>query len=55
MTLPSTINLDGNKTYEVGLTNASIVYCNPDVINIYLRFAYMSTECNLPYPKGMYS
>ena len=37
VTSHSAINLDRNKTYEIGLTNASIVYCNPNVINRYLR------------------
>ena len=55
MTLPSAINLDRNKTYEIGLTNASVVYCNPNVINRYLRFTYMSTDYNIQFPNGLYS
>ena len=31
VTLPSAIYLDRNKEYVVGLINASIVYCNPNV------------------------
>ena len=49
MTLPSAINLDRNKTCEIGLTNASIVYCNPNAINRYLRFTYMSTDYNMQF------
>ena len=55
MTLPSAINLDRNKTHEIGLTNASVVYCNPNVINRYLRFTYMSTDYNIQFPNGLYS
>ena len=55
MTLPSAINLDRNKTYEIGLTNASVVYCNPNVINRYLRFTYMSTDYNIQFPNGLCS
>ena len=36
VTLPSAIYLDRNKEYEVGLINASIVYCNPNCINRYI-------------------
>ena len=55
MILFSAINLDRNKTYEIGLTNASVVYCNPNVINRYLRFTYMSTDYNIQFPNGLYS
>ena len=55
MTLPSSIILDRNKTDEISLTNASIIYCNPIVINRYLRFTYMSTDYNIPFPNGLYS
>ena len=54
MTLPSAINLGRNKTYEIGLPNA-VVYCNPNVINRYLRFTYMSTDYNIQFPNGLYS
>ena len=55
MILFSAINLDRNKTYEIGLTNTSVVYSNSNVINRYLRFTYMSIEYNIKIPNGMYS
>ena len=35
------------------LTNASFVYCNPNVTNRYLRFTYMSIEYNIQFPIGV--
>ena len=55
MILFSAINLDRNKTYEIGLTNGSVVYCNPNVINRYLRFTHMSTDYNIQFPNGLCS
>ena len=55
VTLPSAKYLDRNKEYEVGLINASIVYCNPNCINRYVRFTYMKNNYDIPIPNGLYS
>ena len=38
MTLPNPILLDKNKNCEIGFSNASFAYCNPVVLNRYLRY-----------------
>ena len=55
MTLSNPILLDKYKNYEIGLLNASIVYCDPNVINRYLRFTYNTVNYNMVVPNGIYS
>ena len=55
MTLSNPILLDKDKNYEIGLLNASIVYCNPNVVNRYLRFTYNTVNYNMVVPNGIYS
>ena len=47
--------MDKYKNYEIGLLNASIVYCNPNVVNRYLRFTYKTVNYNMVMPNGIYS
>ena len=54
MTLSNPILLDKDKNYEIGLLNASIVYCNPQVLNRYLRFTYKTVNYNMVLPNGIY-
>ena len=54
MTLSNPILLDKDKNYEIGLLNASIVYCNPNVVNRYLRFTYKTVNYNMVVPNGIY-
>jgi len=53
MTLSNPILLDKDKNYEIGLLNASIVYCNPNVVNRYLRFTYKTVNYNMVVPNGI--
>ena len=55
LTLSNPTLLDKDKNYEIGLLNASIVYCNPNVVDRYLRFTYKTVNCNMVVPNGIYS
>ena len=55
MTLYNPILLDKNKNYEIWLLNASIVYCNPNAVDRYLRFTYKTVNYNMQVPNGIYS
>ena len=55
MTLSNPILLDKDNNYEKGLLNSSIVYCNPNVVNRYLRFTYKTVNYNMVVPNGIYS
>ena len=46
--------LDPTKKYQMALLNGSIVYCNPNVINRYLRFTYKRTDYDMQVPNGIY-
>ena len=47
--------MDKDKNYEIGLLNASIVYCNPNVVNRYLIFTYKTVNYSMVVPNGIYS
>ena len=48
------ILLDPSKKYQMALNNGSIVYCHPNVTNIYLSFTYKYLSYTLQIENGVY-